>query len=109
MQHNPPQAVGAGRTVFRDINRLLPNGTANPYFGELYTEYFRTRREHGNNVKDIRLSTVYDWQPFKWMKQQFLVNVQQDQDNPYHRKPAWGEYIDESNPNFTGTINRAIT
>jgi iron complex outermembrane receptor protein len=103
------QAVGAGRTIFRDMNRLLPNGSANPYFGELYTEYFRTRREHGNNVKDIRLSLVYDWKPVKWMKQQFLVNVQQHQDNPYHRKPAWGEYIDESNPAFQGTINRDIT
>ena len=103
------RSVGAGRNVYRDLNRTLPDGRVNPYFNELYTEYFRTRREHGNIVKDVRLSGVYDWQPFTWMKQQFIANVQQHQDNPYHRKPAWGEYVDEANPAFTGTINREIT
>jgi outer membrane receptor protein involved in Fe transport len=102
------QGVGAGRNIFRDMNRTLPNGTPNPYFNELYTEYFRTRREHGNLVKDIRFSAVYDINT-RWMKQQLLVNMQQHQDNPYHRKPAWGEYVDESNPAFLGTINREIT
>ena len=34
---------------------------------------------------------------------------QQHQANPYHFKPAWGEYVDEANPNFLGTINNAIT
>jgi outer membrane receptor protein involved in Fe transport len=102
------QAIGAGRSVFRDVNRTLPNGAANPYFNELYTEYFRTRREHGNIVKDIRFSAVYDINT-KWMKQQLLANVQQHQDNPYHRKPAWGEYLDEANPAFSGVINRDIT
>jgi outer membrane receptor protein involved in Fe transport len=102
------RAVGLGRNIFRDLNRTLPNGQANPYFNELYTEYYRTRREHGNIVKDIRFSAVYDINT-KWMKQQLLVNLQQHQDNPYHRKPAWGEYVDESNPAFTGVINRDIT
>jgi len=103
------QAIGAGRNIFRDTNRTLPDGTPNPYFGELYTEYFRTRREHGNNVRDIRFSGVYDLKPFSWMKQQLLVNLQQHQDNPYHFKPAWGEYVDEDNPAFNGTIRRDIT
>jgi iron complex outermembrane recepter protein len=100
--------VGAGRNIFRDRNATLPNGQANPYFNELYTEYFRTRREHGNIVKDLRFSAVYDVN-LSWMKQQLLVNLQQHQDNPYHRKPAWGEYVDEANPAFLGTINRDIT
>lgn len=103
------QNVQAGRNVFRDRNPTLPNGSPNPYFNELYTEYFRGRREHGNKVIDARLSAVYDWQPWRWMKQQFLVNLQQHQDNPYHFKPAWAEFVDESNPNFLGTINRDIT
>lgn len=102
------QAIGAGRNIFRDRNATLPNGQANPYFNELYTEYFRTRREHGNIVKDVRFSAVYDVNT-RWMKQQLLANLQQHQDNPYHRKPAWGEYLDESNPAWTGVINREIT
>ena len=100
--------VGAGRNIFRDRNATLPNGQANPYFNELYTEYFRQRNEHGNIVKDIRFSAVYDINT-RWMKQQLLLNLQQHQDNPYHRKPKWGEYLDESNPAWTGVINREIT
>ncbi|MBM3853188.1 MAG: hypothetical protein FJ399_08520, partial [Verrucomicrobia bacterium] len=100
--------VGAGRNVLRDVNPTLPNGQANPYFNELYTEYFRTRREHGNIVKDIRFSAVYDLHT-RWMKQQLLFNLQQHQDNPYHRKPAWGEYLDESHPAWSGVINRDIS
>lgn len=100
--------VGAGRNIYRDINATLPNGQANPYFNELYTEYFRQRNQHGNIVKDIRFSAVYDIKT-RWMKQQLLVNLQQHQDNPYHRKPKWGEYVDESNPAFNGVINREIT
>jgi iron complex outermembrane recepter protein len=102
------RSIGAGRNIFRDVNRTLPNGQANPYFNELYTEYFRTRNQHGNIVKDIRFSAVYDINT-RWMKQQLMVNLQQHQDNPYHRKPKWGEYVDESNPAFLGTINRDIT
>lgn len=102
------RSVGAGRNIQRDLNRTLPSGAANPYFNELYTEYFRTRREHGNIVKDIRFSAVYDLNT-KWMKQQLIANVQQHQDNPYHFKPAWGEYVDEANPAWSGVINRAIT
>jgi iron complex outermembrane recepter protein len=102
------KGVGAGRNVFRDRNRTLPNGELNPYFDELYTEYFRTRNEHGNIVKDIRFSAVYDINT-RWMTQQLLVNLQQHQDNPYHRKPKWGEYLDESNPAFTGVIRQDIT
>lgn len=100
--------VGAGRNIYRDVNRTLPDGQPNPYFGELYTEYFRTRREHGNIVKDLRFSAVYDVST-RWMKQQLMLNLQQHQDNPYHRKPAWGEYLDETNPAWSGVINRAIT
>jgi outer membrane receptor protein involved in Fe transport len=101
-------SVGAGRAIRRDLNRTLPGGLPNPYFNELFTEYFRTRREHGNMVKDIRFSAVYDINT-KWMKQHLIANVQQHQDNPYHFKPAWGEYVDETNPAWSGVINRAIT
>jgi outer membrane receptor protein involved in Fe transport len=93
--------VGAGRNVFRDLNRTLPNGQPNPYFGELYTEYFRTRNINGNTVRDIRFSAAYDLIT-KWTRQTFLLNVQQHQDTPGQKKPKWGEYVDPGSAAWAG-------
>ena len=98
----------SARAITRDLSPLLPNGTPNPYYRELYTEYFRTRNLNGNIVRDMRFSAVYDLNT-KWMKQQFIANVQQHQDNPGQKKPKYAEYLDMSNANWTGTINPAIT
>lgn len=101
--------VGAGRNVLRDLNRNLPNGQPNPYFGELYTEYFRTRNINGNTVRDMRFSAAYDVVT-KWTKQTFLFNAQQHQDTPGQKKPKWGEYVDPSSPAWAGAQpNMAIT
>ncbi len=98
----------SSRNITRDRSPLLPNGQANPYFNELYAEYFRTRSIDGNIVRDIRFSAVYDWET-RWFKQQFVVNVQQHQDNPGQKKPKYVEYIDPSSPNWVGAINPALT
>ena len=97
----------SGRNVYRDRNATLPNGAPNPYFGELYTEYFRTRQTHGGVVRDMRLSAVYDFNT-KWMKQQIAVNLQQHQDTPGHWKPTWGEYLSPSNSAFVGAITPQV-
>lgn len=93
----------SSRSIYQDRNRTLPNGTANPYFNELYVEYFRTRQTHGGIVKDIRLAGVYVLQT-SWMKQQIGATVQQHRDVPGHWKPTWGEYLLTSNPAFVGTL-----
>jgi outer membrane receptor protein involved in Fe transport len=98
----------SARNITRDRSPLLPNGQPNPYFNELYTEYFRTRNLNGNIVRDIRASAVYDVNT-SWMKQQLVANVQQHQDNPGQKKPKYGEYLDMGNPNWTGTVNTAGT
>ncbi len=100
--------AGAGRTVYRDLSPTLPNGTVNPNFNQLYTEYFRTRFFSGNTVRDMRLSAIYDLNT-SWMKQQFAFNVQQHQDNPGQKMPKYGEYVDQANAAFAGTINTAVT
>lgn len=101
--------VAAGRNVFRDRNATLPGGAPNPYFNELYTEYFRVRNVNGNIVRDMRFSAVYDLKT-KWTKQAFMVNLQQHQDNPGQKKPKWGEYVDPSNPAWAGAQpNPALT
>ncbi len=98
----------SSRSVTRDRSALLPNGQPNPYFNELYSEYFRTRSIDGNIVRDIRLSAVYDLET-RWFSQQFIANVQQHQDNPGQKKPKYVEYIDPANPAWTGPIDPAIT
>jgi hypothetical protein len=100
--------VAAARTIYRDLSPNLPNGTVNPNYNQLYSEYFRTLFLSGNIVRDMRLSAVYDLNT-SWMRQQFAVNVQQHQDNPGQKKPKWGEYIDPANPAWTGVINPAVT
>jgi outer membrane receptor protein involved in Fe transport len=102
------RGIAAARNIFRDLSPNLPNGTVNPNFNQLYSEYFRTDFLSGNIVRDVRLSAIYDLNT-KWMKQQFAFNVQQHQDNPGQKKPKYGEYIDPSNPAWQGTINPAVT
>lgn len=98
----------SSRSITRDRSPLLPNGQTNPYFNELYTEYFRTRSIDGNIVRDMRFSAVYDLET-RWFKQQFIANVQQHQDNPGQKKPKYVEYIDPASANWVGTINPALT
>ncbi len=98
----------SSRNIIRDRSPLLPNGQDNPYFNELYAEYFRTHSIDGNIVRDFRFSAVYDLK-LPWFTQQFIANVQQHQDNPGQKKPKFVEYIDPASPNWVGTINPAIT
>ena len=98
----------SSRNITRDRSPLLPNGQTNPYFNELYSEYFRTHSIDGNIVRDIRFSAVYDLKT-PWFTQQFIANVQQHQDTPGQKKPKFVEYIDPTSPNWTGTINPALT
>ena len=100
--------AAATRTVYRDLSATLPGGAPNPYFNELYTEYFRIRTENGNTVRAGRLSAVYDLNT-KWTKQQLIVNFQQQQDNPKHWAPNWGEYVKPTHSSFVGTVNPAPT
>ncbi len=102
------RGVAAARNIFRDLSPTLPDGTVNPNFNQLYTEYFRTNFLSGNIVRDMRLSAIYDFHT-KWMKQQFALNVQQHQDNPGQKRPKYGEYIDPANPAWQGVINPAVT
>ena len=45
----------------------------------------------------------------KWTNQQFIVNAQQQQDNPKHWQQGWGEYLLPTHPSFIGTVNPAQT
>ncbi|MBL9211247.1 MAG: hypothetical protein JNL92_12330 [Opitutaceae bacterium] len=96
--------IAAARTIYRDLSPNLPGGAANPNFNQLYTEYFRTRNQNGNTLRAARFSAVYDLNT-KWMKQQIVFNVQQQQDNPKHWGIGYGEYVKPGTANFVGTVN----
>lgn len=101
----------SAKNVLRDVNPTLPGGAPNPYYNELYTEYYRTWFKGGNVVKDIRLSAVYDLNT-RWFKQQFVVNAQQHQDNPNYPFPSpmtLGEFVDPASSAFIGTLQTAQT
>ncbi|MES2695213.1 MAG: hypothetical protein V4773_17190, partial [Verrucomicrobiota bacterium] len=101
--------VAVGRNIFRDRNATLPGGAPNPYFNELYSEYFRTRSIQGNIIRDMRFSAIYDLKT-SWTKQAFMVNLQQHQDIPGAKKPKWGEYVDHTTTAWAGAQpNMAIT
>lgn len=98
-----------GLQVYRDLSPLLPNGAANPNFDRLFTEYQRSDVISGNIVRDMRLSAVYDLNT-PWMKQQFVLSLQQHQDTPLAQAGAkFAEFIDPANPNFIGTIDPTIS
>lgn len=97
------------RAVTRDLNPTLPNGQANPYFNELYTEYNRLLAYNGNIVRDIRISAVYDLD-LGWMRQRIVANAQQHQDNPGQWMNKKAEFIDPAYyPWSGGTFNTAPT
>lgn len=100
--------AASSRVISRDLNPTLPNGAANPYYNELYTEYYRTRQVGGNVVRDIRLSAVYDLE-LSWMKQQIVVNASQHQDNPGQKYPKMGEYVIPGTSAFVGTVRTDLT
>ncbi len=93
--------VGAARAIRRDLTPNLPNGQPNPYFNQLYTEYYRQHVLHGGIVRDARVSAVYHLKT-RWMKQQLMVNLQQHQDNPGQKKAKWGEFVDHTTAAWAG-------
>ena len=98
-----------GLQVWRDLSPLLPGGAANPNFNRLFTEYQRSDVISGNIVRDLRLSAVYDLNT-SWMKQQFVLSLQQHQDTPLAQAGAkFAEFIDPANPNFIGTIDPTVS
>ena len=107
-QYTESHGISA-RNINRDLNPTLLGGAPNPYFNELYTEYFRNWFVGGNRVKDVRLSAVYDLET-RWFKQQIVVNAQQHQDDPNYPFPSpftIAEFVDPSSPAFVGTLQTA--
>ena len=97
---------GSAASVYRDINATLPNGQPNPYFNELYTEYYHRRINSRNFINSSRLTAVYDLKlPFTHQK--VVGSVLYNEEEPYDFRSS--EFVDRASGNFKGTLNPAST
>ncbi len=92
--------------VYRDTNATLPSGAPNPYFDELYTEYYSRRNNGRQPVHNARLTAVYE------LKLPFTVQKIVASGVYHDAAPSdfrYSEFIDPANVNFKGTLNPAQT
>lgn len=59
-----------------DVNRLLPDGRANPNFGKAYSEFGQNSQYQQNGVEEARFNLNYSFEipRFFGLKQRFLAN-----------------------------------
>jgi outer membrane receptor protein involved in Fe transport len=92
---------GSASSVYRDLNPTLPGGAPNPYFNELYTEYYHRRINSRNFINSSRLTGVYDLKlPFTHQK--IVGSVLYNEEEPYDFR--YSEFVDPASGNFKGTL-----
>lgn len=92
--------------VYRDINPSLPDGSSNPYYNDLYTEYYLERRYLREPRRMARLSLVYNLElPF--MTQKIIAQGTYNDDAVTGK--LYSEFTNPNNPNFVGTLVDATT
>jgi outer membrane receptor protein involved in Fe transport len=97
---------GSAASVYRDINPTLPSGAPNPYFNELYTEYYHRRINSRNFINSSRLTAVYDLK-LPYTTQKLVGSVLYNEEEPYDFR--YSEFVDPASGNFKGTLNPAST
>jgi outer membrane receptor protein involved in Fe transport len=79
-----------------DLNRQLPNGAANPNFGQLYGDFFLSRQQQNRSVTEYRAQVNYhfDARPFGVsLKQRFSLAVG-DQKITWHARENIAQITD---------------
>ena len=100
------RAGGSAASVYRDINPTLPSGAANPYFNELYTEYYHRMINSGNLITSSRLTAVYDLK-LPIMEQKIVASALYNQETPDDYR--YTEFVDPKSGVFKGTLQNAST
>ena len=93
-------------SIYRDTNRTLPGGAPNPYFNELYTEYYNRRNNNNQAVHNARITGVYE------LKLPFTVQKIVASAVYHDAKPndiRYSEFVDPASGNFKGTLSSAST
>ncbi len=94
-RNNADNNTGNWNTALIDVNKVLPNGSTNPHFGQVYSEVAPQWNDRLNIAPQARLSATYllDW--IKWSQQRFSVILE-------HR-----EEIQSTNTRVLGRTNGA--
>lgn len=91
-----------------DVNRLLPNGQANPNVGKAYADIEQSSQYQSNAVEEVRLLATYRFEKEKWfdMKQRFsfIGGWRQDRFEMWQRRWVWTN--NPAQPNLTNAANR---
>jgi outer membrane receptor protein involved in Fe transport len=69
-----------GNSASIDLNKQLPNGSTNPNFGKLYSDYFLDKQKQNHRVDEIRGMFSYHFDTSLWnipLKQVFSVSAGQ--------------------------------
>ncbi len=101
------QRVGSSSGgVYRDLNPTQPGGAPNPYFNELYTEYYNRKGTFPQPVRNVQLNAIYEWElPF--MTQKIVVQGVYHDAEP--RDYIFAEFVHPASGNYKGTLQNANT
>lgn len=97
----------AGSTIDRiylDTDRTLPDGTANPYFNQYYTEFYNRTQVHSEPLHSYRITAVYDLD-LRFTKQRLIGTWMYQDDDP--RQEYYSETVDPKSSQFRGSLTAA--
>ncbi|MDP3209136.1 MAG: hypothetical protein Q8M65_08295, partial [Rhodoglobus sp.] len=103
---NTERVGSSAGAVYRDTNATLPNGLANPYFNELYTEYYSRRNNGRQPVHNARVTAVYELK-LPYNSQKIVASAVYHDAEPGDFR--YSEFVDPASGNFKGTLNPAST
>lgn len=103
---NTERVGSSAGAVYRDTNATLPSGQPNPYFNELYTEYYQRKNNGRQPVHNARVTAVYELK-LPYNTQKIVASAVYHDAEPGDFRYA--EYVDQGSGNFKGTLNGANT
>lgn len=92
--------------VYRDTNATLPSGQPNPYFNELYTEYYSRRNNGLPRVNNARITAVYELK-LPITTQKIVGSALYHDTHP--DDTSFSEFVDQDSGNFKGALSSAST
>ncbi len=101
------QRVGSSAgSVYRDTNATLPSGASNPYFNELYTEYYSRKVHNHQPVHNARVTAVYELKlPYNTQKIVGSAVYHDAHPNDF----IFSEFVDPASGFYKGSLSSAKT
>lgn len=99
--------TGSGSaSIYRDTAAVLPNGAPNPYYNELYTDFYFRRRWFDEVRTNARVAAVYELKlPFTTQK--LIATANYNADTPLGTFQS--EFVTPGTPGFIGALVDANT